>query len=66
MMLKAIDRRTHNQYAMEAQLHGVKIPFKYNHDLLSKKSEIEDIQFNQEQAERAMIEAQKRVKSRYV
>jgi hypothetical protein len=61
MMLKAIDRRLHNQFAMEAGLHGFKIPLRYNRDAVPQ----EDVDFDPVVAEKAMIEAQKRVKARY-
>jgi hypothetical protein len=65
-MLRAIDVRTHNQYATEAGLHGVKVPFRYNREKLIEQSQVEDVEFDPKQAERAILEAQKRVKSRYV
>lgn len=66
MMLKAIDRRTHNDFAMQAGLHGIKVPFRYSNEVLEHKAQIEDLEFDPKQVERAMAEAQKRVKSRYV
>ncbi len=37
-MLKAIDRRTHNEYAIQASFHGIKIPMRDNVDLLHKQA----------------------------
>lgn len=65
-MLKAIDTRVHNQFALEAGLHGVKVPFKYNHEKLTEQEQLDDIQFDPSIAEKAMLEAQRRVKARYV
>lgn len=66
MMLKAIDRRLHNQYALEASLHGYKIPFRFNRDLEIAKQESVEEKFDTDLVEKAMIDAQKRVKARYV
>jgi hypothetical protein len=65
-MLRAIDIRTHNQYAIEAGLHGIKIPFKYNQVRIADQQKLEDISFDPAIAEKAIMEAQRRVKARYV
>ena len=66
MMLVAIDRRTHNAFAIQAGLHGIKVPFKHNQKKLEDQAALDDLEFNPDQVERAMLQAQQRVKSRYV
>lgn len=56
LCLKRIDIRTHNNYAMRAQLHGYKIPLKE----VSKVKESHVDEKKGEAAERAMQEAIKR------
>lgn len=49
-MLRAIGRRQHNNYAIQASFHGIKIPLRDNVELLHKRAEAD---FNP--ADEAMI-----------
>lgn len=62
MMVHAINRRTHNEYAAEAGLHGVKIPFQHNRELEASEPEPP---MDAAAAAQAMQEAQDRVRKRY-
>lgn len=59
-MLKAIDRRLHNEYAIEASFHGIKLEMK------GVEPVVEEEPFDEKIAEKALLEAQSRVRSRYV
>lgn len=52
-MLRAIDRRTHNQYAVQASFHGIQVPLRHNTEQLT--SEV-DAKFDQ--AEQDLIDAE--------
>ncbi len=58
-----MNRRLHNEYAVDASLHGIKIPMKHNPET-SCFSEEEPL--DAKIAEAAMKAAQARVRSRYV
>lgn len=60
-----MDRRLHNDYAIEASLHGFKVPLRHNIEAKVQDQEIQDQEFDPKIAERAMLEAQSRVRSRY-
>lgn len=62
--MKNMNRRLHNEYAVQASFHGIKVPLRYNTDLLEKQEEAEP--FDPKIAERALQQAQARVRSRYV
>lgn len=61
VMMRKIDIRTHNEFAQQASLHGAKIPLRYETPpTLDVPSDFDD-----EKANRALVEAQARVRSRY-
>jgi hypothetical protein len=64
-MLRAIDRRTHNQYAIDASLHGIKIPLKFNQDSPQTKTP-ELTEEEKVMMEKIIQDGQRRVRARYV
>lgn len=63
-MLKAMDRRLHNEYALEASLHGIRVPLRYNKESAVKNEP--EFKMDPKEEERLLLEAQSRVKGRYV
>lgn len=64
-MLRNMDRRLHNSYAIEASLHGIKVPLRHNLEKAKQDQDLEDLEFDPKIAEQAMLDAQSRVRSRY-
>lgn len=64
-MLRAMHIRQHNSYALEANLHGYKVPLIHPIEPSSSFSEEEEIVLDPAQEERLLREAQARVRSRY-
>lgn len=61
-MLRAIDRRTHNEYAIDASLHGYKVPFRVNEKVEREEMEIV---LPPAEAEKLMAEGLARVRARH-
>lgn len=64
-MLRAIDRRVHNEYALQASFHGAKIPLRYNKEKEVEAADMEE-PADSKALEQAMLQAQERVRRRYV
>jgi hypothetical protein len=64
-MMERINIRVHNDYVVQASLHGIKVPPRFHPDRVKQEAEIEDAEFDPKIAERAMLAAQQRVKARY-
>lgn len=62
-MLKAMDRRLHNEYATQASLHGIKIPLRHNHEVSSAAEPVTPME--EAKMHEALVAAQSRVKARY-
>jgi len=58
-------KRTHNQFAAEAALHGVKIPFIRSAAEVAASEQAQDVEIDPAVAEKAMKEAQERVLARF-
>lgn len=56
MMLKAIGKRQHNEMAMQASFHGIKIP------LRTESVESEPIRINSETEQKILRRAQERLR----
>ena len=64
-MLRAMDRRQHNEYAIQASFHGLKIPLRHNHERAVEEQKVNFDPKEEERALAALMQAQKRVKARY-
>jgi hypothetical protein len=61
-MLRNIDRRIHNEYAVEASLHGIKVPLRFNS---TTQAHVEMSDDERAHLERVMKQGQQRVRARY-
>lgn len=64
-MLRAIDRRTHNDYAVQASLHGIKVPLRDNRERAVKEANVNFSPEEEAAMERQMIAAQRNVRERF-